>query len=89
LINFLFRHRYVDHRIKNTYLDAIPVPVINFSDPSEKACHDRMVSLVEQMLELHKRLHGAKTTAADRELYQRQIDATTARLTASSMTCAA
>ena len=41
------------------------------------------------IFELHKRLHSAETTAADRELYQRQIDATTATLTASSMTCAA
>jgi hypothetical protein len=35
-----------------------------------------MVALVGQMLELHKRLHDAKTSAADRELYQRQSDAT-------------
>ena len=35
-----------------------------------------MVSLVEQMLGLHKRLHDAETSAADRELYQRQINAT-------------
>ena len=35
-----------------------------------------MVPLVEQILELHKPLHDAETTAADREHYQRQIDAT-------------
>jgi len=34
-----------------------------------------MVALVEQMLELHKRLAAAKSQS-DRELYQRQIDAT-------------
>ena len=34
-----------------------------------------MVALVEQMLELHKRLAATKS-ASDRELYQRQIDAT-------------
>ena len=34
-----------------------------------------MVSLVEKMLELHKQLPSAKT-AADRDLIQRQIDAT-------------
>jgi len=33
-----------------------------------------MVTLVEQMLELHKRLTAA--SASDRELYQRQLDAT-------------
>ncbi|MCI0476926.1 MAG: hypothetical protein L0Y55_11805, partial [Anaerolineales bacterium] len=40
-----------------------------------RAVHDRMVQLVEQMLDLHKRLHAAQTQT-DRELYQRQIDAT-------------
>jgi hypothetical protein len=34
-----------------------------------------MVTLIEQMLELYKRLHTA-ASASDRELYQRQIDAT-------------
>ena len=39
------------------------------------ARHDRMVALVEQMLELHKRLTATKSQS-DRDLYQRQIDAT-------------
>ena len=34
-----------------------------------------MVKLVEQMLELHKRLTACKSQS-DQELYQRQIDAT-------------
>ena len=34
-----------------------------------------MVALVEQMLELHKRLAACKSQS-DRDLYQRQIDAT-------------
>ena len=52
----------------------LPIRPINFSDPADVARHDRMVSLVEQMLELHKRLAAA--SQADREMYQRQIDAT-------------
>ena len=40
----------------------------------ETTRHDRMVQLVEQMLELHKR--QAAASASDCELYQRQIDAT-------------
>ncbi len=56
------------------YLNRIPIRPINFSDPADKARHDRMVALVEQMLELHKRLAGA--SAAGREVLQRQIDAT-------------
>jgi hypothetical protein len=40
----------------------------------ETTRHDRMVKLVEQMLELRKHLHAAKSQS-DRDLYQRQIDA--------------
>ncbi len=43
--------------------------------PNDVAKHGRMISLVDTMLDLHKRLPDAKT-AHDRELIQRQIDAT-------------
>ena len=42
-------------------LERLPISAINFSDPNEKAHHDRMVQLVARMLDLHKRLPGAKT----------------------------
>ena len=37
--------------------------------------HDQMVSLVERMLDLHKR-HSAAKAPAENERLQRQIDAT-------------
>ena len=51
-------------------LAALPIP--NF----DMARHDRMVTLVEQMLQLHKQPAAARRAASDRELVQRQIDAT-------------
>lgn len=48
---------------------------------NNNARHDRMVTLVEQMLELHKQLNAAKTQN-DRELYRRQIGATDAQIDA-------
>jgi len=57
------------------FLVQLPIRTINFSDPADIARHDRMVALVERMLELHK-LQAAARTPADRELYQRQIEAT-------------
>jgi type I restriction-modification system DNA methylase subunit len=36
------------------FLSQLPFRIINFSDPTDKARHDRMVKLVEQMLPLHK-----------------------------------
>jgi type II restriction/modification system DNA methylase subunit YeeA len=53
----------------------LPIRTINFSDPADKARHDKMVSLVEQMLALNKQLATSKT-AHEKTNLQRQIDAT-------------
>ena len=37
------------------FVEQLPIRTINFSDPADKARHDRMVELVERMLELNKR----------------------------------
>ena len=63
------------------YIEQLPIRTIDFNDPADKARHDRMVALVEQMLELHKRLH-ATDSERDHELIQRQIDATDAQIDA-------
>jgi len=53
---------------------------INFADPADVARHDRMVSLVTQMLDLHRRLTAEgvphEKTALQRriEMTDRQID---------------
>jgi hypothetical protein len=56
-------------------LKRLPIRTISFSDPNDKASHDRMVKLVEQMLSLHNQLAAAKTPD-DKTRFQRQIDAT-------------
>ena len=43
------------------YIEQLPIRLINFSDPADKARHDRMVGLVERMLELNKRRGGSRT----------------------------
>jgi len=57
------------------YFKDFPIHTINFSDPTDKARHDRMVQLVESMLALHKHKAAARTQA-EQEQFQRQIDAT-------------
>lgn len=57
------------------FLSLLPIRTIEFSNPTDKAAHDRMVILVEQMLSLHKQSSNAKT-GHDQTLIQRQIDAT-------------
>jgi len=60
---------------KTMFLKEIPIRTLDFSDPSDKVRHDKMVALVERMLDVHKKL-AAATVPADKELYQRQIEAT-------------
>lgn len=58
----------------------MPIRSINFSDLTDKARHDKMVLLVNQMLDLHKRKSLAKD-AADQERLQRMIESPTNRST--------
>ena len=61
--------------LNRQFIEQLSIRPINFSDPTDVARHDRMVALVEQMLELHKRLATA-ASEHDRALVQRQIEAT-------------
>ncbi len=62
------------------YLVILPIQTINFDNPKDKARHDRMVSFVDQMLDLHKQLSAAKhpqqKTAIQRQInnIDKQID---------------
>jgi len=67
-----FQHGYF--AFNRQYIEQLPIRAINFSDPAEKAAHDKMVSLVEQMLALHKDKAAAKTQSAQ-EVAARQIRA--------------
>jgi hypothetical protein len=57
------------------YVETLPIRLANFSDPTDKFRHDRMVKLVEQMLSLRKQLEDAKTPD-EKNRIQRQIDTT-------------
>lgn len=61
------------------FIGQLPIHRIDFANLEEKAMHDRMVQLVDSMLALHKQQGTAKSDA-NRELYQRQIDATDAEI---------
>jgi hypothetical protein len=66
-------------QVKPTVLAQLPIRKIDMSDRVERNRHDRIVSLVEQMLELHKQLAAAKT-GHEQTALQRQIDATDAQI---------
>jgi hypothetical protein len=50
----------------------LPIKTINFSNPTEKAQHDKLVALVDNMLELQNKYREARMER-DKELYERQI----------------
>ena len=68
-----FRGGYYSYN--RQYIEQLPICTIDFSGPTAKARHDRMVELVETMLKLHKQLAVAKTSH-EKTAIQRQIDAT-------------
>jgi hypothetical protein len=60
-------------------VSKLPIRRVDFSNGTDKDRHDRMVSLVERMLELHKQLATAKT-GDEKTRIERQIDATDAQI---------
>ncbi len=62
-------------KIRTNQLARLPIRCINFLNPDDKVRHHKMVTLVNQMLDLHRRLNAAKTPD-DKTRLQRQIDAT-------------
>jgi hypothetical protein len=61
--------------IKRANVARLPIRKIDFSNSPDEARHDRMVDLVERMLDLRKQLTVMKTDHAKTNL-QRQMDAT-------------
>ncbi len=55
------------------YLCPFPIHIIDFSNLTEKTRHNKMLKLVEQMLDFHKRLTNAKAEN-EKAIIQRQID---------------
>jgi len=63
------------------FVRRTPIRTIDFSDPADVARHDRMVSLVEQMLALHKQLPEA-CTPHEKTALERRIEATDGQIDA-------
>jgi len=53
----------------------LPIRIIDFTDPADIARHDRMVSLMERMLDQHRRL-AAESVPHVKTALQRQIAGT-------------
>ncbi|NQT68009.1 MAG: Eco57I restriction-modification methylase domain-containing protein, partial [Desulfobacteraceae bacterium] len=60
---------------KPMYISILPIRPIDFNHPDDKANHDQIVSLVNTILDLNKKLVETKTPQA-KEVLRRQIEAT-------------
>jgi hypothetical protein len=74
LINF-WSINYLADDMNKSYLQQLPIRTINFDDPADVARHDQIVSLVDQMLNLNKRLAESKVPQTT-EMLKRQIEST-------------
>jgi hypothetical protein len=62
------------------YIEQLPIRPINFSNTADKARHDKMVKLVDRMLELNKQKHSGKLAPSQVERVDREIAATDAEI---------
>ena len=57
----------------------LPILKMDYEDPADKVAHDRLVDLVQHMLDLHRRQSAARDPRT-REQLQRQITTTDQRI---------
>lgn len=79
-MNFYFQDQIgstgeIFSQMKIVYIKQLPIRTIDFNNPDDVKKHDKMVNLVELMLDLHKKLAAAKVPA-EKTRIQRQITAT-------------
>lgn len=54
-------------------LNELPIPKIDLKNKKQKEQHDKIVELVEHMIEIQKQLHSVKTES-DKQFYQKKAD---------------
>ncbi len=77
LFKFLYRLISIESgrvlaQVKPKVISQLPIHTIDFSNPKEVAKHDKLVSLVDNMLGLQKKYREARMER-DKEIYERQI----------------
>jgi hypothetical protein len=68
------------YKFSAPYLKQLPIHEIDPSNPADKAHHDKIVRLVEQMLALNKRKHSGKLAPSQLGRVEREIAATDAEI---------
>jgi hypothetical protein len=68
------------YRLIYQYMEKVPIRPIDFSDPADKARRDKVVEVVDRMLELNKQKHSGKLAPSQAERVDREIAATDAEI---------
>jgi len=73
----VFRGGYI--ALNRQYIEDIPLPEVRLDIDRDRTRHDRLVSLVEQMLDMNTRIRTQKTQH-QKAAVQRRVDATDAEI---------
>jgi len=79
LANTYFSKRFTTISLTSAFLGQIPIPLINFSNPTHKAQHDKLVLMVEKMLALTSKLRRA-TSESEKAALQNAVTTTDAEI---------
>jgi hypothetical protein len=79
LMKFYYETSFPTLHVQRDELASLPIRTIDFSSPADKAQHDKLVALVNNMLELQKKYHETRMER-DKELYARQIEIVDAQI---------
>jgi hypothetical protein len=74
-IPFGIRAGQYRYRLIYQYMEKVPIRVINLSDAGDKALRDKMVAMLDRILDLHKQFSLAKNPN-DKTQLQHEIEAT-------------
>jgi hypothetical protein len=80
LLNFCLRQVSTNFRggyfaANKQFIERLPICTLNLNNPTEKATHDKLVSLVNRMLGLHKKKNSLPPSA-EQEKFEREIAVT-------------
>jgi len=75
LLRFYYETSFPTLHLQRDELASLPIRILDLNDPADKARHDKIVELVNRILDLHKKL-AAASIPGDKTAIERQIDAT-------------
>ena len=68
------------YRLIYQYMEKVPIRIIDFSDPADKADHEKMVTLVDRILGLTKKISSSKLAPSEIDRLEREIATTDAEI---------